>query len=786
MNLKSYTYLLFFFFSLALMSQNTNKDILTSYQQYTELPREITYAHLNKSTYIKGEVLGFCAYVLDKSNKQISTLTKNLYCSISDDKGKIIKKKLLKVENGISNGLFEIDSLFTSGNYIFKVYTNWMKNFNEQNLFVQSIKIVSPDFNYNSNSDIIQSKIDAQFLPEGGHLVCDIQNTIGVVIKDNLGFGIPYIKGELLEDNEVITNFEVNNLGIGRFIFNPKANKNYEVKFNYLNKTHVFNLQNALTTGIVMSVIQNNNGAVISLKTNNETHPKIMSKNYKLLLHNGKKSTLINITFNDDLEINKFINFKDLFSGINIFTLFDNYNTPLLERSFFNYNGINFINSENTIIKKESDSLLLKLSYPNIDPNKFNNLSISILPENSISYHQNHNIASYCLIQPYLKGYIENAKYYFTEINRKKKYELDNLLLTQGWSSYDWNTIFNNPPNSYYAFENGIGIIANVIKPNLNKYILYPVGGNSLKYLTLSEKEKTLQIPGLFPTDREKINITEINSNGELKKPQLSLQFFPSSVPDIDLSYNVLIKKEHSVLNEFKYQEKTQKLDEIIISSKIKQTRIEKLKIKSPYSKIDLFDNIERNTNQTLADYLRQRGYTVTDHRGEVRISTIDPRTIGEASPVFIPPTIYLDGAQMSDLSFLSDYGMQWVDYVDINKNGIGEGVRGGGGVIKIFTLPNEKRAKIDITQIKTIKTYNIPISFSLSKKFYTPQYESLKNDFFKEYGVIEWLPVNKIDENHNYNFKIYNTETPNIKLLIQGIANDGSYISEEKIVHIN
>ena len=37
-----------------------------------------------------------------------------------------------------------MDSLFTSGEYVAKAYTNWIKNFNEQNLFVESIKVIDP------------------------------------------------------------------------------------------------------------------------------------------------------------------------------------------------------------------------------------------------------------------------------------------------------------------------------------------------------------------------------------------------------------------------------------------------------------------------------------------------------------------------------------------------------------------------------------------------------------------------------------------------------------------
>ncbi len=62
-----------FFFGNA---QEPNEDILfEAYKNYSKLPREIAYGHLNKSTLIKGESLGFSIYLLDKSTKKTSIPT---------------------------------------------------------------------------------------------------------------------------------------------------------------------------------------------------------------------------------------------------------------------------------------------------------------------------------------------------------------------------------------------------------------------------------------------------------------------------------------------------------------------------------------------------------------------------------------------------------------------------------------------------------------------------------------------------------------------------------------
>ena len=136
--------LLFFFCSILSYSQEQS-SFLKSYTDYTEASREIIHVHLNKSAYLEGEDIGFTAYVFDKSTKQPSLSTTNLYVNLVDDTNNVVKKALLKVDNGVASNVFTIDTTLTTGNYTFKAYTNWMRNFNERNYFEEHIEIINPN-----------------------------------------------------------------------------------------------------------------------------------------------------------------------------------------------------------------------------------------------------------------------------------------------------------------------------------------------------------------------------------------------------------------------------------------------------------------------------------------------------------------------------------------------------------------------------------------------------------------------------------------------------------------
>ena len=83
--------------SVSAQNNSATDSIISSFENYSDLPREVAYVHLNKSTYVKGEAIGFSAYVLDKDTKTPSALTTNLYCTISDSNNTTIKQKLIHI-----------------------------------------------------------------------------------------------------------------------------------------------------------------------------------------------------------------------------------------------------------------------------------------------------------------------------------------------------------------------------------------------------------------------------------------------------------------------------------------------------------------------------------------------------------------------------------------------------------------------------------------------------------------------------------------------------------------
>ncbi|WP_299337759.1 hypothetical protein [uncultured Psychroserpens sp.] len=789
--LTNYCFLIIILSVFHLNAQEPSNDeyIVDAFENYSEAPRELIFVHLNKSTYINGEMLGFTAYTFDKSSKQRSSLTTNLYCTISDLEGNIIKKKLIQVKDGISSNVFYVDDGLAEGTFIFKAYTNWMLNFEEQNHFQQVFNVLNADKETEIDNSIVDNDIDIQILGEGGHLIYNTLNTAGVIVKNRFGKGLGNARVQILDDTEQVVNeFRLNQFGIAKAFLNPEPDRKYYVKVFRNDTFDITEITNIKANGFNVTINEIKDKFSLQFSTNNSSLAILKDKRFNLAIHNGGDVKVIPFSM-VDLKRLLLIPKSELFSGINIFTVFDETNAPILERLVFNDFNVERASATFMSTTPKKDSLLIKLRVDNHVPESFENISISVLPSGTKSYNHQHNILSQIYLQPYIKTPIQNAAYYFKANDRKTKYDLDNLLITQGWSSYDWTTIFNFDNIYKYNFEQGITITSNIngkTKPGI--YIAYPLENSSSQLFTITEDDKVFSSKGFVPIDNELFKVGFINNKSEPRAPAIYPQFSPSKFPEFKRLYQyaepnlskltpeTIIPKTPSSWSEI------EKLDEILLTAKKEKTKLEKLQEKKTRGKIFELDDNERLRGTPLYVYLNQIGF-YADYDFQNGIFTITNPRVKWGNPV---PLVYLDGALIQENNFeaLSILTIESIDYIDVEYYGFGGGIRGQAGYIKIYTT-GEFYGRNGGKNNK-IAEFEFPLTFDSKKEFYTPKYQFYNTTFFTEYGTIDWKPNLKIDENGILSFKIFNSETEEIDLYINGIVNDNSLLSETIILKVS
>ena len=183
-----------------------------------------------------------------------------------------------------------------------------------------------------------------------------------------------------------------------------------------------------------------------------------------------------------------------------------------------------------------------------------------------------------------------------------------------------------------------------------------------------------------------------------------------------------------------------------------------------------------------LEDYLRANrvGVSVDAQTGDVIFS--NGRSAGGSILGGGGMLVYFDDALLAGTNFLDKFPLANIDYVEIDRNGFGGGARGANGILRIYSSTKSMFSSVNNA---TAQSYTIPLTFSKDKKFYVPKYQYYNDDFFKGYGTIDWKPELAVDVEGSVIFKILKPLVP-ITLFIEGIANDGAFIFEEKSITLN
>ncbi len=118
------------------------KKLVSNLIRYTEEYRqEKVYLHLDKPYYAIGDDIRFKAYIVNGKKNELSNISKILYVDLITESDSIKKTLRLPINSGISYGDFKLSDSLAEGNYRIRAYTTWMRNFDDEFYFDQTIKV---------------------------------------------------------------------------------------------------------------------------------------------------------------------------------------------------------------------------------------------------------------------------------------------------------------------------------------------------------------------------------------------------------------------------------------------------------------------------------------------------------------------------------------------------------------------------------------------------------------------------------------------------------------------
>ncbi|WCO02260.1 hypothetical protein [Psychroserpens ponticola] len=794
--------LLSFLVNLTNAQVERKNQLEDTYASYYSIERETIHLHLNKNVFILEEPVWFKAYIYNKDTNKPAINSTNIFVSLYDEKGKEIDKKLFFAQNGVVSGTMELSSAVTPGNYYLRAYTNWMNNFPEDESFTSlPIHVVNP---YKEELEAFQDEEtatphDVQFLPEGGYAIENSNNTIGVKVS-NLNQNESKIKGSIFDNNttEVLT-FETNSFGHGKFNLIYEKDKTYYAVYTINNKEEKTFLPKPKPTGFNITIdnYSNEKYTYINLKTNANTLELNKGKTYYLVINQNSKISVVNLDLNNLKTQNTIpVESANLVPGVNTIALFDDNSNPILERLIFNYQNIN-VASVNTNIKKVKDSITvnLKVNTQN-NQNQLSQLSVSTLPNINITNASNADIMSSFLIHPYIKGQVQNASHYFKNVDRLKKYDLDLLLLTQGWSKYEWKNIKKGQLPVTYGFEVGLKIEGTfnryAKKHRSNKTQMFSMTNGVNENTTIDQNTNTFVFDNYFLKDGAVINFSLYENDKAVPKVNPVIQTINGKrelMHAFKSKTKVIRKKstQSDLRTAFKAYN-IEKLDTVNLSYKKKKVvekplKHEKSYIANKYSNGIKIDSMIERTYFNISDLINANGFVVEDLAGTgfTRIKNRNPVTyLGSNEPILIIDNVNLG----NNYDMLFNLTFEDIDEIYINTNGLGYGAAAAAGVIRIYRKDgSQSLEKIKLREYGDVVIKN---GFSIEKKFYTPAYYFKSDDVLSEFACLDWASNITTNDLGMYTYKMKDSGLNDLVLVIQGFTSTGELISEIKTVKVD
>ena len=105
---------------------------------------EKIYLQLDSKVYTTDESIWFKAIVTNAASHVPGGLSGVLYVELIGPDERVVEKRIVKLENGIGSGFFQLRPTYTEGLYLVRAYTQWDKNFGKDFFFKEYIRVFAP------------------------------------------------------------------------------------------------------------------------------------------------------------------------------------------------------------------------------------------------------------------------------------------------------------------------------------------------------------------------------------------------------------------------------------------------------------------------------------------------------------------------------------------------------------------------------------------------------------------------------------------------------------------
>jgi hypothetical protein len=276
--------------------------------------------------------------------------------------------------------------------------------------------------------------IDLQFFPEGGSLVNGLESRLAFKAIGTDGLGRE-VEGDVKDaEGNTVVHFKSSHSGMGVFNIRPESGKNYFGQLEFNQRKYLYPLPVAKENGSVMSVTAKDLN--IEIKSN---PPEPGSLKYIVGSAYGMiRCTIIVRLSKDSSRVQ--IPLELFPEGVAKLTLLDSDFKPECERLIYVDKNQRFkieIEPDSASYGNRSKvSLLIKTTGLEGFPVQ-TELSLAVVDKEQILETKGtRGISAYKLLESELRGYIEDADFYFRDDSCTNREALDLLLMTHGYRKF--------------------------------------------------------------------------------------------------------------------------------------------------------------------------------------------------------------------------------------------------------------------------------------------------------------------------------------------------------------
>ena len=753
--------------------------------------QEKLFVHTDRSFYLTGEVMWFRFFYVDGMLHGPLDVSKVAYLELLDKDQKSVLQTKVSLEAGKGIGSLLLPASLSSGTYVLRAYTYWMKSVSPEFLFEKPITIVNPFRKLGLSASVDSLAYDVQFFPEGGNLVKGLPAKVGFKVVDRkTGRGVDCKGAVLSQAVDTLTRFTSLKFGMGTFSFTPLQESGYRVLVKDLHgRTISQPLPTIYPQGYAMQLEEVASDQLkVTVRTSGLSADASTATTYLI----GHTRQVIKVAQEQRPEANQttfLIPKSSLGEGVSHLTVFNAAGQPVCERLYFKRPlptlNIELKPDNNQYVTRAPVSLSL-LTNDQAGASIAADLSVSVYRLDSLQTGEGSSLPAYLWLTSDLRGTIESPDYYLTNSGPVVDVAVDNLMLTQGWRRFHWEAILQNKPTlAEPEHRNPIirGRVTNARTgvPTKDVIVYLSVPGKANRLQSIRSNEQGLvqfEMPDFYGA---RDVVLQVASGDSAYKIDVINPFSETSavlkVPIFDLTEtlknqlmtrSLAMQIQNSYYNQYTYQPLLSRTD----SSSFYGTPDE-LYLLDTYTRFTVMEEV-------LSEYVP--GVNVRRHNKHfaLRVNNIPYREMFDQDPL-----ILLDGVPVFGTDRLMAFSALKIKSLEVVTKRYFLGYSMLPGIISFRTYKNDF-AGFQLDPHSLVIDYD---GLQAQREFYAPQYttpaqtESRLPDFR---NLLYWNPQVLTSAQGKANLTFYTSDQEGTYLIVaQGMTTDGRFSQRQQLIRV-